>query len=86
MTTDRLTMLRPDAAASGPASGVASAEVAAYALGLGDDALMLAQRLGEWIAHAPEHAAALRRKAAHGGTPSYLRDAILAALDALGEG
>ncbi|WP_396653823.1 1,2-phenylacetyl-CoA epoxidase subunit PaaC [Microbacterium sp. ARD31] len=54
MTTDRLTMLRPDAAASGPASGVASAEVAAYALGLGDDALMLAQRLGEWIAHAPE--------------------------------
>lgn len=34
---------------------------------------------------APEHAAALRRKAAHGGTPSYLRDAIRAALAALGE-
>ena len=28
--------------------------VARYALGLGDDALILAQRLGEWIAHAPE--------------------------------
>lgn len=32
-----------------------------------------------------EHAGALRRKAAHGGTPSYLREAILAALAALGE-
>lgn len=31
-----------------------SDEVAWYALGLGDDALILAQRLGEWIAHAPE--------------------------------
>ncbi|MGN6127477.1 MAG: 1,2-phenylacetyl-CoA epoxidase subunit PaaC [Humibacter sp.] len=29
-------------------------DVARYALGLGDDALILAQRLGEWIAHAPE--------------------------------
>ena len=28
--------------------------VARYALGLGDDALILAQRLGEWIARAPE--------------------------------
>lgn len=28
--------------------------VARYALGLGDDTLILAQRLGEWIAHAPE--------------------------------
>jgi ring-1,2-phenylacetyl-CoA epoxidase subunit PaaC len=27
---------------------------AAYALGLGDDALILAQRLGEWAAHAPQ--------------------------------
>ncbi|MFC5500872.1 1,2-phenylacetyl-CoA epoxidase subunit PaaC [Lysinimonas soli] len=33
---------------------VASEPVARYALGLGDDALILAQRLGEWIAHAPE--------------------------------
>jgi ring-1,2-phenylacetyl-CoA epoxidase subunit PaaC len=31
-----------------------SEDVARYALGLGDDALILAQRLGEWIAHAPE--------------------------------
>jgi ring-1,2-phenylacetyl-CoA epoxidase subunit PaaC len=28
--------------------------VAAYALALGDDALILAQRLGEWVAHAPQ--------------------------------
>jgi ring-1,2-phenylacetyl-CoA epoxidase subunit PaaC len=27
--------------------------LAAYALALGDDALILAQRLGEWVAHAP---------------------------------
>lgn len=28
--------------------------LAAYALGLGDDALILAQRLGEWVAYAPQ--------------------------------
>jgi ring-1,2-phenylacetyl-CoA epoxidase subunit PaaC len=28
--------------------------LAAYALGLGDDALILAQRLGEWVARAPQ--------------------------------
>ncbi len=33
---------------------VAPEAVARYATGLGDDALILAQRLGEWIAHAPE--------------------------------
>jgi ring-1,2-phenylacetyl-CoA epoxidase subunit PaaC len=33
---------------------VADARTADYALGLGDDALVFAQRLGEWIAHAPE--------------------------------
>jgi ring-1,2-phenylacetyl-CoA epoxidase subunit PaaC len=33
---------------------IADEPTAAYALGLGDDALILAQRLGEWIAHAPE--------------------------------
>jgi ring-1,2-phenylacetyl-CoA epoxidase subunit PaaC len=32
----------------------APADVAAYALRLGDDALVLAQRLGEWAANAPE--------------------------------
>ncbi len=35
-------------------SGGPDSRVAAYALGLGDDALVLAQRLGEWIAAAPE--------------------------------
>jgi ring-1,2-phenylacetyl-CoA epoxidase subunit PaaC len=35
-------------------SVVASENVAQYALGLGDDALVLAHRLGEWIANAPE--------------------------------
>jgi ring-1,2-phenylacetyl-CoA epoxidase subunit PaaC len=33
---------------------IADPRTADYALGLGDDALVLAQRLGEWIAHAPE--------------------------------
>ena len=33
---------------------VAPESVAQYALGLGDDALVLAQRLGEWIASGPE--------------------------------
>ena len=35
-------------------SVVAPVPVAEYALALGDDALILAQRLGEWIANAPE--------------------------------
>ena len=35
-------------------TGVASADVAEYALWLGDDALVLAQQLGMWIARAPE--------------------------------
>jgi ring-1,2-phenylacetyl-CoA epoxidase subunit PaaC len=35
-------------------SVVASETRAQYALGLGDDALVLAHRLGEWIANAPE--------------------------------
>ncbi|MEF2978859.1 1,2-phenylacetyl-CoA epoxidase subunit PaaC [Subtercola sp. YIM 133946] len=35
--------------------GLAATEpIAQYALGLGDDALVLAQRLGEWIANGPE--------------------------------
>ena len=28
--------------------------LAAYSLALGDDALILAQRLGEWVARAPQ--------------------------------
>jgi ring-1,2-phenylacetyl-CoA epoxidase subunit PaaC len=35
-------------------SVVAPEAVAQYAIGLGDDALVLAHRLGEWIANAPE--------------------------------
>lgn len=37
--------------ADGPA---ATADVAEYALGLGDDALVLAQRIGAWVSRAPE--------------------------------
>jgi ring-1,2-phenylacetyl-CoA epoxidase subunit PaaC len=36
------------------AGAVPPIPVAEYAVGLGDDALILAQRLGEWIANAPE--------------------------------
>lgn len=35
-------------------SGAASADVAAYAIRLGDDALILSQRLSEWSANSPE--------------------------------
>ncbi|WP_350348795.1 1,2-phenylacetyl-CoA epoxidase subunit PaaC [Agromyces sp. G08B096] len=40
--------------ADGAAGPVASADVAEYALRLGDDALVLAQQLGMWITRAPE--------------------------------
>lgn len=36
------------------ASSIASADVAEYAMRLGDDALILSQRLGWWISRAPE--------------------------------
>src|SRR5206468_10132186 len=36
------------------ADGVDAAALAAYCLMLGDDALMLAQRLNQWCTHAPE--------------------------------
>lgn len=39
---------------TGEADATASARVAEYALWLGDDALILSQQLGAWIAHAPE--------------------------------
>lgn len=35
-------------------SAVDSRDIAEYALRLGDDALVLAQRMGEWVSHAPE--------------------------------
>lgn len=39
---------------SGVGAVAASADIAEYALRLGDDALILAQQLGEWISRAPE--------------------------------
>ncbi|WP_341952965.1 1,2-phenylacetyl-CoA epoxidase subunit PaaC [Salinibacterium sp. TMP30] len=46
------TAITPESIAG--AGAIASEAVALYALGLGDDALILAQRLGEWITNAPE--------------------------------
>jgi ring-1,2-phenylacetyl-CoA epoxidase subunit PaaC len=46
------TAITPESIAD--SSLVAPEEVAQYALGLGDDALVLAHRLGEWITNAPE--------------------------------
>jgi len=50
---------RPQAAASNPATGTRCSSLPddprfGYALHLGDNALVLAQRLGEWVGHAPE--------------------------------
>lgn len=45
---------RPTGTWDGTASLAALPPVAEYALRLGDDALILAQRLGEWIANAPQ--------------------------------
>ncbi len=39
---------------AGEGGRAASADVAEYALRLGDDALILSQQLGAWVAHAPE--------------------------------
>ncbi|MEJ3403862.1 1,2-phenylacetyl-CoA epoxidase subunit PaaC [Rathayibacter sp. YIM 133350] len=39
---------------AGPGDAIATADVAEYALWLGDDALILAQQLGWWISRAPE--------------------------------
>ncbi len=50
------TAITPESIAQSLASSsdLPDVAVATYALGLGDDALVLAQRLGEWIARAPE--------------------------------
>ena len=55
VSVDALT-LADELAGAGADGGhaVASADVAEYALRLGDDALVLAQQLGMWIARAPE--------------------------------
>ena len=42
------------ARASATSPAVDRTALAAYVLGLGDDALILAQRLGEWITRAPQ--------------------------------
>lgn len=39
---------------TGTGAAAASADIAEYALWLGDDALILSQQLGEWISRAPE--------------------------------
>ncbi len=41
-------------ATAGPPPGADAEDVAEYGLRLGDDALVLAQRMGEWISRAPE--------------------------------
>jgi ring-1,2-phenylacetyl-CoA epoxidase subunit PaaC len=51
--TDRLSILHGSGTGT-TADAVAPDAVAQYALGLGDDALVLAQRFGEWISNAPE--------------------------------
>ncbi|MGO2747588.1 1,2-phenylacetyl-CoA epoxidase subunit PaaC [Microbacterium sp.] len=51
VTVDQLNLA---AELSGDSDAVASADVAEYALWLGDDSLILSQQLGAWIAHAPE--------------------------------
>lgn len=51
VTVDELDLAAELTGAEGTA---ASTAVAAYALWLGDDALILSQQLGAWIAHAPE--------------------------------
>jgi len=46
--------VRLEAELAGAEGRATTAEVAEYALWLGDDALILSQQLGAWIAHAPE--------------------------------
>ena len=55
VTVDRLALADELAGAGAAGEGaVASADVAEYAVRLGDDSLVLAQQLGMWIARAPE--------------------------------
>lgn len=54
VTVDRVALAEEYAGESAGAGHAASADVAEYALRLGDDALVLSQRLGDWISRAPE--------------------------------
>ncbi|MGR2752739.1 1,2-phenylacetyl-CoA epoxidase subunit PaaC [Agromyces arachidis] len=54
VTVDRVALAEELAGAAASAGHAASADVAEYALRLGDDALVLSQRLGDWISRAPE--------------------------------
>lgn len=54
VTVDRVALAEEYAGEAAGAGHTASADVAEYALRLGDDALVLSQRLGDWISRAPE--------------------------------
>lgn len=54
MKTDHVVSTAITAETIAASAVIASDAVADYAIGIGDDALILAQRLGEWIANAPE--------------------------------
>ena len=54
VTVDRVALAEELAGSEATAGHAASADVAEYALRLGDDALVLSQRLGDWISRAPE--------------------------------
>lgn len=54
VTVDRVALSEELAGSGASAGHVASDDVAEYALRLGDDALVLGQRLGDWISRAPE--------------------------------
>ncbi|WP_243695348.1 1,2-phenylacetyl-CoA epoxidase subunit PaaC [Agromyces protaetiae] len=54
VTVDALDLAEEYTGAAAGAGAQASADVSAYAMRLGDDALVLAQRLGMWITRAPE--------------------------------
>jgi ring-1,2-phenylacetyl-CoA epoxidase subunit PaaC len=54
VSVDQLALAEELAGSAATAGHAASAEVAEYALRLGDDALVLSQQLGMWIARAPE--------------------------------
>jgi ring-1,2-phenylacetyl-CoA epoxidase subunit PaaC len=54
VSVDRLRLADEYAGDSARHGAVASPEVAEYAMRLGDDALVLAQHLGDWVSRAPE--------------------------------